>query len=122
MDFLPDEQVISITADSVNALGLRDCHRLVQRLTLRQKMILMPLFAEAILDVYPDQAHHPLSAGNVQSRIPMHNDIARVAYFMEPVWQRRCHVNCGCWHDVRANRQRLQAQAAQQHQTAEDAP
>ena len=100
MAFLPDESVITITADSVNALGLRDSYRLVQRLTLRQQMVLLPTLAESILDTFPD-----LDDLDAQPRaVHEHMHLSHVAHFLPPVLQSRCHVSCGCWRDIGARR------------------
>ena len=117
MDFLPDESVITITADSVNALGLRDSYRLVQRLTLRQQMMLLPMLAESILDTFPD-----LDDLDAQPRAGHeHSHLSHVAYFLPPVLQSRCHVSCGCWRDIGARRALARRQRQLQEESDSDA-
>ena len=101
MDFLPDETVVVITADAVNSLGLQDSYRLVQRLTLRQQMVLLPMLAEAILDVFPDPIPDGPPIGSTQD-----SHVAHVAHFLDPVLRSRCHITCGCWRSTGAGRRR----------------
>ena len=95
MDWLPDESVITFTADAVNSMGLRDTYRLVQRMTLRQKVISLPRLAEELLDTFPDQIPDPAGGDS---------HLTHVAHFLPPVLQARCHVTCGCWRDISAQR------------------
>lgn len=100
MDFLPDEQVVAIAADAVNMFGQQDCHRLVERLTLRQRYLLLRMLAESILDVFPDPEPENPAEGQE------HSHLAHVALFMPPVFMPRCHIGCGCWRDMAARRRR----------------
>ena len=100
MDWLPDESVVTFTADAVNLFGAGDSYRLVQRMSLRQKMILLPMIAEALLDEFPDQLRDPAGGDS---------HLTHVAHYLPCSLQARCHVTCGCWRDISAQRARQRA-------------
>ena len=96
---MDEADVVAITADGVNSIGEQQCHRLISRLTLRQRYVLLRMMAESVLDGLPPR----LDAGRPRE-ILQGVQLTHVAHFMPPVVMRRCHIGCGCWRDTAAQR------------------
>ena len=103
--FVSNTDAVTIIGSAINALVLRDTHRLMNILTLRQRYILLRFLAESVLDAFPDPGtdlEPPMDMEYDRTHGSSH--LAHVAHDMDPVMMRRCHVNCGCWRDTSRSR------------------